>query len=69
MRQGDIVKHVCCLDVGFYINKVQYRGPNYWKVRGVWVNLTSASKYVIHYQPETIKISAAERSKWKVVEI
>lgn len=53
-------RHTAFLDVYVYVNKVQYRGPKYWKVKIEWWNY----KQPINIE-EVIKIKNEDLPNWK----
>ena len=68
MRAYELSKHQNCTDLAFYIKKVQWRGPDYIKIRGWFVNVANPGhSYIIDPQGETIKILRADLPKWHVI--
>lgn len=59
-------RHPDCLDVDFYITKVSYRGPDYYKVRVLYWNRNY--KFFHDHNPQTVKIKRVDFKYWSRVE-
>lgn len=68
MRAYEFVKHQNCLDVVFEVKKVQWKGPDYWKIRGYWYTDAYGGKLKkLFSEPETIKVKKKDLRYWKAV--
>jgi len=66
-KPGDIWRHKHCLDIDIEIQKIQYRGPDYWKIKVMYWN--RHMKTYAHWDSEIVKIYKTEWPKWKLVNL
>jgi len=64
-RSGDTIRHVNCLDVDLYIHKIQYRGPDYWKVRVSYILQRNGGFLGM----DTVRIKKKDFKNWSIIKL
>ena len=65
-HKGERWRHQNCIDVDIIVEKVVYRGPNYWKLKVFYWN--RHYKDIILPTTDLVKIKCEDLSKWKLME-
>lgn len=58
-------RHKSCLDMDLVVQKIQWRGPRYIKLRVLYLNRHNG--YFFDHTPETIKINYKDYKNWSKV--
>ena len=63
---GAVYRHKNCLDIDLEVKKVQYRSPDYTKLRVIYLNRNWQNGFfVIDPRPETVKIKSSDYWLWE----
>lgn len=65
MRNQSKWRHLSCIDIDIYIQKISYVGKDYIKLKVNYIN--RHNDIVYNYQPELVKIYKKDLYLWKEV--